>query len=100
MAEWYVKDAAGIRLMLTVRPRAGRNRAGPIVAGRRKVEVKEPAESGKANEAVIRLLSRVLSVGRSEIRILTGRSSRRKTIRVEAEIAPSSLTRLEQGVSK
>jgi uncharacterized protein (TIGR00251 family) len=100
MSEWYVRDSEGVSLDLAVRPRAGRTRAGPVVGGRLKVEVKEPDESGKANDAVIRFLSKILGVGRSEIRILTGRKSRRKTVRVEAFVAPSLLGRLEQGVSK
>jgi uncharacterized protein (TIGR00251 family) len=57
-----------------------------------KVRVAAPPEDGKANEALVRLLAKVLGVGRTKVRIVAGASSRMKTIEVEAD--PASLTAL------
>ena len=48
-----------------------------------KVRVGAPAESGRANEAVVDLLARALDVSRSDVRIALGASSRDKVITLE-----------------
>ncbi len=50
-----------------------------------RVSVNAPAESGKANKAVIALLAREMGLPKSAFKILRGEKSREKTIR----IAPS-----------
>ncbi|MGB9607532.1 MAG: DUF167 domain-containing protein [bacterium] len=44
------------------------------------VKVKEPAEKGRANDAVVRLLSRYF---KGEVRIIRGESKRRKVVEIE-----------------
>jgi uncharacterized protein (TIGR00251 family) len=97
MAVWYVKDRNGVSLELTVRPKAGRGRVGPVTAGRLKVETRAPAEDGKANAEVVKLLAKRLGVRRNQLRIVTGQTSRRKTVRVDAALDVSVLARMEQG---
>ncbi len=46
------------------------------------VSVKEPAKEGKANKAVIELLSEYFNVPKSKIIILSGVKSRHKTIEI------------------
>lgn len=48
-----------------------------------RVYVTAPPEDGKANEAVIRLLSDEMHLPKSQISILRGHSSRTKTIRID-----------------
>jgi uncharacterized protein len=49
------------------------------------VKVKEPPREGKANQAVIRLLSEHFGVPKSQVRILSGFASRNKVIEVAEE---------------
>ena len=48
-----------------------------------KARVSAPAVDGAANEALIRLLAGVLDVPRSDIRLVTGATARRKVIAID-----------------
>lgn len=71
------------RLRLRVIPGASRSE----VVGRHgeawKLRVTAPAESGKANDAVVDLLATTLEIPRARIEIVSGRGSRDKTVVVE-----------------
>ena len=54
------------------------------------LKVTAPAEGGKANEAVIKLLAKELSIPKSAIKIQRGATSRHKLISLE--ISPEVLT--------
>lgn len=47
-----------------------------------KIYVNAPPEDGKANEAVIKLLSKALGVAKSSLTITHGHTSREKTIKI------------------
>jgi uncharacterized protein len=49
------------------------------------IQVKEPPQEGKANQAVIKLLAQHFGVPQSQIRILSGLRSRNKVIEVIKE---------------
>jgi uncharacterized protein len=71
------------RLRLRISPGASRSQ----VVGRHgdgwKVRVGAPPESGKANEALLKLLAATLEIPRNRIEIAAGRGSRDKTIVVQ-----------------
>ncbi len=67
---------------ILVQPRASRVRLGPVRQDRLVVAVTAPPVDGEANRAVIDALSDALGVARSQIEIVRGDSSRRKTVRV------------------
>jgi uncharacterized protein (TIGR00251 family) len=46
------------------------------------VKVKEPAREGRANQAVIKLLAEHFGVPKSQVRILSGLTSKNKVIEV------------------
>ena len=48
-----------------------------------KVRVAAPPESGKANDAVVRLLAGVLSLPASHVKIVAGHASRNKIAEIE-----------------
>ena len=56
--------------------------AGPL-GDRLKVRVSAPPEGGRANKAVCVLIARALGVKPKQVSIEAGRSSARKTVRVE-----------------
>jgi hypothetical protein len=65
-----------------VQPRASRPRIGPVRQDRLVVAVSAPPVDGAANRAVVELVASALDVARSQVEVVRGDSSRRKTLRV------------------
>jgi uncharacterized protein len=57
-----------------------------------KIRVVAPAESGRANEAVLQLLSETLSVPRDAVTLVSGQSGRDKIVELEG-LGPSQIER-------
>ncbi|EPX79812.1 DUF167 domain-containing protein [Salipiger mucosus] len=72
----------GDTITLRVTPRAGRNEIREE-EGRLSVRVTAPPEDGKANAAVVKLLSKALGVPKSRLTLVRGATSRDKVFRVE-----------------
>jgi uncharacterized protein len=68
--------------------------------GALKIAVTAPPEGGRANEAVIELLARALSLGERQLGIKRGRSSRAKVIEVEGLTAADIRRRIERAMSR
>jgi uncharacterized protein (TIGR00251 family) len=86
-----------IRFAVRLTPKGGRDSVEGWTLdsdGKRylKARVSAPPQDGKANEALIRLLAKTLSIGKSKLRIVSGETSRIKMI--EAECSPLDLTAL------
>lgn len=71
-----------VRIALKVVPGASRSGIAGWLGDSLKVRVKAQAESGKANAAVVTILSRALSLNRSEVVIVSGHSSPRKVVAI------------------
>ena len=73
---------SGTEFQVRVTPRAGRN---AVVADDRSLRVYVTAlpEEGKANAAVVKLLSKAIGVPKSRLRLVRGETSRDKVFRVE-----------------
>ncbi len=76
------EDAGAVTFDVLVQPRASRPKIGPVHDGRLKLAVTAPPVDGEANAAVIELLADALGVGRRDVVVIAGLSSRRKTVRV------------------
>jgi len=70
----------GRKIAVTVKPNAKKAEVTQLANGEYRVEVREPAQDGKANQAVIELLARYLGVPKSTVRINRGLSSRHKLL--------------------
>ncbi len=86
---WRCRDD-GLELAVRVTPRAAREGIEGVrtdAAGQAwlMVRVMAPAESGRANAAVVALLARVLGVAKSRIRLVRGAAARTKWMRIEGE---------------
>ena len=85
-----------MRLKLRVTPKS---RADEIVGvredGTLHVRVTAPPEGGKANDAVLRLLSKALALPRSAVRLKAGTSSRDKWVDLDGIDAAELARRLE-----
>lgn len=74
------QTAEGVLLRLLVHPGARREQVTGLHDDRIKVAVTEPADRGRANAAVIRFLSQLLGISRTDIHLLRGETSRRKDL--------------------
>jgi uncharacterized protein (TIGR00251 family) len=75
-------DPAGFLVDILVQPRASRERIGPIRQDRLVVAVTSPPVDGEANRAVVEALARAAGVAKSQVEIVRGDGSRRKTVRI------------------
>lgn len=68
---------------IKVHPGAGKNEIAGYTDGMLSVKITAQPEKGKANSALIKLLSDTLGIAKSRIEILRGTTSRRKTVSIE-----------------
>jgi uncharacterized protein (TIGR00251 family) len=80
-------------LLVQVVPRASRDRIGPRVGDRLKVQLTAPPVDGEANTALIRLLAKAIGVRKADVTIVAGETSRQKTVRVDGA-SPEALQAL------
>jgi uncharacterized protein (TIGR00251 family) len=78
------------RLSLRVSPGARKSAVVGRYGERWKIRVAAPAESGRANEALIGLLGKTLGVARSQLRIVAGSAARDKIVEVKGIDAEES----------
>jgi uncharacterized protein (TIGR00251 family) len=90
------EEAGAITFDVQVVPRASRDRIGPVVGERVKVQLTAPPVDGAANEALTRLIAGELAVPRASVQILRGETGRKKTLRVTG----ASAARLRSLVEK
>lgn len=83
-------SGAQTRLSLRVSPGAKKSAVVGRYGERWKIRVAAPAESGRANEALIELLGKTLGVARSQLRVVAGASGRDKIVEVKGIDAEES----------
>jgi uncharacterized protein (TIGR00251 family) len=71
-----------ITLPIRIQPRASKNEIIWMENGGLKIRLTSPPVDGAANEALIRFLADTLSVARSQVEIVRGKTSRDKIIRI------------------
>ena len=72
------ETASGILLPVKAKPNSRKNEIRGSIDGAVKVAVTATAEKGKANEAIIKLLAKVISVPKSQVTLVAGASSTSK----------------------
>ena len=77
------QDRTGITVSLRVQPKASRNSIVGEHDGSLKVSVTAPPERGKANQAVVKLLAKMLKVPASSITVTGGATSRQKKVHID-----------------
>ncbi len=82
-----------VTIDILVQPRASRAKIGPMHDGRLKIAVTAPPVDGEANAAVIELIARRLGIARSNVEVVAGASSRRKTLKI-ANATPQQIEEL------
>ena len=72
-----------VRFAVRLTPRSSVNRVDGVVGGVLRLRVTAPAVEGAANTALVALLADELSIGRREVRIVAGATSRQKLVVVD-----------------
>ena len=75
-----VRHAEGVMMSVRAHPGARNNAINGIHAGALKVSVRQTAEKGKANKAIITFLAKTFGVAKSKLAILSGESASQKRI--------------------
>jgi uncharacterized protein len=89
------ETAAGVTFAAKVQPRARRNAIVGELGYALKVALMAPPVDGRANDACIAFFAKQLGVARSSVTIVSGQSSRNKTIRVTGITAAQLRERLQ-----
>lgn len=101
----YRAASGGADLFLRVTPNASRDAIEGVETrddgqARLRLRVTAQPEKGKANKAVVAMLSKALRLPKSALSVTSGETARDKTVRIEAdgwEAALSALTGQSQG---
>ena len=86
-----VHDGGDALIRVKAVPGASRDEVAGAVGDRLKVRVSAPAEGGKANEAICRVVAKALGVKKRQVTVESGHSSAEKVIRVRGSFDISVL---------
>ena len=87
----------GVRILVQVRPRASRSEVAGLHGDRLRIRLAAPPVEGAANEALVRFLADCLQVPRRSVTILSGLTSRSKTILASGITSAEAVARLGVG---
>ena len=71
-----------MKIFVRVKPRAKEEKVIKLSDASFKVQVKEPPEKGRANRAVLKALADYFTTSQSNIKIISGATSRLKVIEI------------------
>ena len=80
--EWINETPDGVDVRIRAVPRASKNEIQGIYDGALKVRLTTPPIDGKANQALIKFLSKTLKISKAQIELIHGDTCRHKTIRI------------------
>jgi uncharacterized protein (TIGR00251 family) len=90
-------ESDGLLLSVKLQPRAARNEIGQALGNELRVKVTAPPVDSAANEALLRLLAKVLNCAPGRIELVRGHTSRHKLIRLHGIAAETVMTGLTPG---
>ena len=80
--KWYREQAGGFIFSVRVVPRASRTEIVGLHDGALKIRLAAPPVEGAANDELVKFLAKKLKVSRGAVTLVSGMSSRNKTIRI------------------
>ncbi len=89
------QQEGGLTFRVLVSPSAKRTSVGGLHDGALRVFVTAAPDKGKANAAVIKAVAEALDVRRSQLQVVSGHLSRRKTLLVDNETLISITKKLQ-----
>jgi uncharacterized protein (TIGR00251 family) len=94
LAHCLKNQADAVLLNVRAQPRASKNAIGPVLGDELKIRVTAPPVDGVANEALVRFLAETLGVAKGDVRLVKGKSTRRKTFLITGTSQAEVLQRL------
>ncbi|MFA4986215.1 MAG: DUF167 domain-containing protein [Candidatus Brocadiia bacterium] len=79
----------GLEFRVHLKPRGSRSEVIGLIDGVLQCRVTAPPVDGRANEALIELLSEWLGAPKKALELVAGASSREKRVRVDGKFAPA-----------
>jgi len=71
-----------INIQVQIQPKSSKDQIIGIHNGRLKIKISAPPVDGKANQALIEFMSKVLGVSKSKVEIVKGHTSKLKTLKI------------------
>lgn len=99
VSEVVTATADGVRLAVKVVPGAGRTAVAGLLGDRLKLTVTAPAEGGKANAAVCKLLAKTFGVAKRDVQVVAGHTRPQKNVALTGVKLCAAVERLKQVVS-
>ncbi len=90
----------GVHLSVWVQPGARRSECAGFHDGAVKLRVVARPQDGAATTEAIELLARLIGVRVTDVRLLRGRTSRRKVVKIRGATADAVRRRLETAIGK
>ena len=87
LPDFIRKNTEGTTVEVYVQPRASKNEVTGIHEGVLKVRLTAPPVEGEANRECLKFLAKVFEISKSQLEVIQGHKSRRKTILLRG-IAP------------
>ena len=97
------ENSRGILLQVVIQPRASKDMIVGLHGDRLKIRIAAPPVEGEANKRCIQFLAKCLSVPRSRLEIISGHSSRNKSLLIKSEKTPPTAeeyARLKQQIGR
>ncbi|MBI9020045.1 MAG: YggU family protein [Verrucomicrobia bacterium] len=82
MLEWINETSDGVTVKIRAVPRASKNEIQGFYDDALKIRLTSAPVDGKANQALIKFLSKSLNISKAQIRIEQGETSRHKTVHI------------------
>ncbi|MEQ9406448.1 MAG: DUF167 family protein [Fuerstiella sp.] len=83
MSRHYNWDGPDLLLRVRISPRASRDKVGDLYGDRLKLLITAPPVDGKANAHLVQFVAKQFGVSKSSVSLVSGETSRDKTIRIE-----------------
>lgn len=94
----FSETAGGTAVRVRVNPRSSRDELVDLKGELVRIKLTAPAVEGEANRALIRFLAEEIGVPKSDIEIVSGDRSRRKTVRIRGISVDGVLKALNRDV--
>ena len=94
-----IKTATGAMFRVRVQPGASKNEIVGVQQDALKIRISAPPVEGKANRALVQFLAKQLGVKRSQVEIMSGHTSRSKTIHIIGEGTKKRLQNIIDSIS-
>lgn len=82
----FKKEENGLRISVHAQPGASKDAFAGIHDGALKLRISAQAQEGAANSAIIAFLAKTFGLSKSSIKIISGQSSRKKTIFLQGDV--------------